>query len=102
MKRFPLTLALLVPTTAAATEKETLETVTLQPQEKKIITIDSAVMIKLGWDHTDETASGRCQNNCENMIKPGGLEMASMHGAAMGSLPIDGQAAASRSIAPPE
>lgn len=92
MMRFLLVPALLALglASAAAAEKEVLETVTLQPQEMKEVSIASTVKVKLGWDHADDTASAKCKNNCVNMARPGGTEMASALGGAMGIMPLDG------------
>ena len=92
MKRLLLILALLVPSAPAAAEKEIVETVTLQPQEKKEVSIASTVKVRLGWDHTDDSASSKCKKNCVNMVRPGGTEMASALGGAMGVMPADGKA----------
>jgi hypothetical protein len=97
--RFLLVLTLLVPTVsfAASGDKEILETITLQPKEKKEISVDSTEKIKLGWDHT-ETEKGtasRCQKMCVMMTKQGSESgVASMHGMSIGIVPIDGKVAA--------
>lgn len=89
-------LALLVPTLAHA-EIEVLETVTLQPSEKKEISVAATEKIKLGWNHT-ETEKGtasKCQHMCVMMTKEGSANgMASMHGMSMGILPVGGKATA--------
>lgn len=98
--RFLLILVLLlVPSAsfAAGGEKETLEIVTLQPNEKKEISVDSATKIKLGWQHT-ETEKGtasKCKKMCVMMYKPDSANgIASMHGMAMGIAPIGGKVSA--------
>ena len=94
--RFLLTLLLLTPSVAFGAT-EVLEVVTLQPKEKKVISVDSTEKIKLGWDHT-ETEKGtasRCQHMCVMMTKAGSANgVASMHGMSMGILPIDGKVSA--------
>ncbi len=90
MKRLFLILALLAPTIATA-EQQILATVTLQPRESKEVVVESTVKVKLGWDHTDDDAAGRCKKNCINMVRSDGMEMASMHGGSMGVRPIDGK-----------
>lgn len=99
MMRFAWILALLVAglATAAAGETKILETVTLQPGEKKVVSVDSTDKIKLGWNHT-ETVPGvasRCEKMCVMMTKQGSATgIASMHGATMGILPIGGKVSA--------
>jgi len=94
-----LVLALLAPcvAVAASAEKVVLEVVTLQPHEKREISVDSTEKVKLGWDHT-ETEKGtasRCKKMCVMMTKQGSeTGMASMHGMSMGIMPIDGKVAA--------
>jgi len=91
VKRLVLFLALLVPATAAA-DRVVLEKVTLQPKEKKEVSVESATKVKFGWDHTDPNASAKCEHNCVNMIRADGVEMASMLGGSLGVIPIDGVA----------
>jgi len=93
VKRLLLILALLVPSVPAAAQ-EILETVTLQPQQKKEITIKSTVKVTLGWNHTDDSVSDKCKKNCVNMRRPDGVEMASMLGGSMGFVPVDGKVVA--------
>jgi hypothetical protein len=97
--RFLWILALLLPgvAVAASGEEVVLETVTLQPGEQREISVDSTEKIKLGWNHTETepgTAS-RCKKMCVMMTKQGSeTGIASMHGASMGIMPIDGKVAA--------
>jgi len=94
-----LILALLAPgvAVAASGEEVVLEVVTLQPKEKKRVSVDSTEKIKLGWNHT-ETEKGtasRCKKMCVMMTKQGSeTGMASMHGMSMGIMPVDGKVAA--------
>lgn len=96
MLRWLWTLALLVPTVALA-DIQIIETVTLQPAEKKEVSVATSEKIKLGWNHTETepgTAS-KCQKMCVMMTKQGSANgMASMHGMSMGILPIEGKASA--------
>jgi hypothetical protein len=89
-------LTLMLPTVAFG-ETVILETVTLQPHEKKEISVAASKRIKLGWNHTETepgTAS-RCQKMCVMMTKQGSANgVASTHGMAMGIPPIDGKASA--------
>jgi hypothetical protein len=89
-----LTLTLFVFAGSAAAEEVVLETVTLQPQEKKEVTIESSEKLKLGWDHTDDTTSNKCKNNCVNMIRQDGIEYASLLGGGMRFSSIDGKVVA--------
>lgn len=97
--RWLAVLAVLVPSVAfgAPGEKEVLEVVTLQPKEKKEVTVDSTEKQKLGWSHTDaggNTAS-KCQHMCVMMTKQGAASgVASMHGMTMGIVPTNGKISA--------
>lgn len=97
--RFVMILLLLTAGSAVAAsgEVEILETTTLQPKEKKVVSVESAEKIRLGWNHT-ETEKGtasKCQRMCVMMTKQGSANgVASMHGMSMGIMPIDGKVAA--------
>lgn len=90
--RFLLALTVLISSVVFA-GTDTLEVVTLQPQEKKTISIDSTTKVKLGWQHTEtesDTAS-KCENMCVMMTKKGSESgVASMYGMSIGIEPIDG------------
>ncbi|MDH3686268.1 MAG: hypothetical protein OEP95_08575 [Myxococcales bacterium] len=96
MLRVLLALTLLIPTVAFG-KNVILETVTLQPHEKKEISVAASKKIKLGWNHTETepgTAS-RCQKMCVMMTKQGSANgVASTHGMSMGIAPVGGKAAA--------
>ena len=55
-----LILTLLVPSAAfaAAGEEEIIETITLQPKEKREVSVASA---EKRWNHTDSSAASKCQ-----------------------------------------
>lgn len=99
VRRFRAILAILVSSVAvdAAGETLILETVTLQPHEKKEVSVESTQKIRLGWNHTNtekDTAS-RCQKMCVMMTTQGSTSgVASMHGMSMGIVPIDGKVSA--------
>lgn len=91
-------LFVLAPCVALADEeRRVLEVVTLQPGEKREVSVDSTTKRKLGWSHTetDPDLASRCKNMCVRMTKAGSeAGVASMHGMAMGIMPIDGKVAA--------
>jgi hypothetical protein len=91
-----LILTLLVPSAAfAAGEEEIIETITLQPKQKREVSVASAEKVKLGWKHTDGSAASKCKKMCVMMTKQGAVDgMASMHGMSIGIVPIDGKVSA--------
>ena len=66
-----LALALVVPVAvqAATPAEETVETVTLQPDEKKVVTVEATEKTGLGWGHASDGGlnmselSKKCKNN---------------------------------------
>ncbi len=95
MKRCLIVLLALVPGLALAGERVVLEKVTLQPQERRSVSIDAAKKTKLGWDHTDSKASDRCKKNCVMMYQHDSKAgYAQAFGGAMRISPQNGKVAA--------
>ena len=81
---------------AATPPEETVEIVTLQPNEKKTVSIDATQKTALGWEHTfgsfpQSELSKNCKNNCIKMIKDDGREMASLYGGRFKLDPKEGK-----------
>lgn len=91
MMRILVVLLVLVPGAAFAQERVVLETVTLQPQEKKSASIDATKKTRIGWDHVKEATSDTCKNNCVMMTPPGMAGYAQATGGSMRLDPIDGK-----------